>query len=180
MPAQQFRENRQKVYPDHSHLIDQVLQEKALDLVTARPDAEQITPTPYSEYKESVPKNETSPVTLTTQSCADEKAPKPKRSGKQKYGKRQAKKEAVKEAIVVWLNDLDQHNQGFRVTEIIEKMTDGGVKERMFRIYLVELFAAKKIKCWVKSVRLDGGKVIRHHYYAGAKIKNPYYKWVDD
>ena len=133
-------------------------------------EPEQVAPESLCSAQPSEVKNETS---------TPAKIP---RTWKQKYGKRQAKKEATKEAIVYWLNEPEQGNHGCRVTEIMDKITTFTVdiKERMFRNYMEELFAEGKVKRWVKPVTLPGGKQIRHHYYAGAKIKNPYYKWVDE
>jgi hypothetical protein len=184
--VEEFRKSRQTLYPDQHHLIEQVLKEDLRDYQEV--PIPRLPPPPavsYSEYKQSQVNNETSPTHATVETSQPDNAfkskIKPRRTWKQQYGKRQAKKEARKELIVLWLNDVERWDTGFKVTDIMAHIEgEGVIQERMFRNYLEELFQAKKVKRWRKPVILPGGQHILHHYYAGAHIKSPYYTWVDE
>ena len=179
--CQSFRKDRRKIYPEQHYLIEQVLAENGLQF--PEDAVEKIVPEIHCNNDDSEGKNETLAPTPTVESPPAEIPPKPKikapRTWTQQYGKRQATKEARKELILVYLNEPENVTAAFTSPQLVPLFNDS-IKERMVRYYMEELFQAKKVKRWVKSMMRPDGTMTHHHLYTGSRNRNPYFKWVDE
>jgi hypothetical protein len=142
-------------------------------------------PEPSSNNQHSVPKNETSPSTPTTQSWADEviakEFPEPEKKRKVKHDPRVVKKNIAKELIIDFLHNDQNKRRGFKISDIYEQVEwVHHFAERSMRTYLNELYKACRVKMWRKPVIQPKGQKVYHFLYTAATNPNPNFTlWVE-